>query len=154
MGIVASVLDEQYMQRALELARRAEEMGEVPVGAVLVEDGEILTEAWNCPIASHDPTAHAEVLALRAAGEQKKNYRLVNTTLYVTLEPCGMCALALIHARVARIVFGATDPKTGALGGAYDIFSVAAHNHQPEIEGGVLAKPCAELLTSFFKKRR
>lgn len=142
------------MQRALELARRAEELGEVPVGAVLVEGEEILAEAWNCPIASHDPTAHAEILVLRAAGERKHNYRLINTTLYVTLEPCGMCALALIHARVERIVFGAQDPKTGALGGAYDIFSVAAHNHRPEVLGGVLAESCTALLQDFFKKRR
>lgn len=142
------------MQRALDLARQAEEQGEVPVGAVLVEGEVILAEAWNCPIASHDPTAHAEILALRVAGEQKRNYRLVNTTLYVTLEPCGMCALALIHARVARIVFGAADARTGALGGAYDIFSVAAHNHRPEVSGGVLAGPCADLLQAFFRKRR
>jgi tRNA(adenine34) deaminase len=147
-------LDRHYMQRALELARRAEELGEVPVGAVLVEGEEILAEAWNCPIASHDPTAHAEILVLRAAGERKHNYRLINTTLYVTLEPCGMCALALIHARVERIVFGAQDPKTGALGGAYDIFSVAAHNHRPEVLGGVLAESCTALLQDFFKKRR
>ncbi|MBN1380028.1 MAG: tRNA adenosine(34) deaminase TadA [Gammaproteobacteria bacterium] len=146
--------DQRYMRRALELAQRAEALGEVPVGAVLVEGEEILAEAWNCPIASHDPTAHAEILALRAAGEQKKNYRLVNTTLYVTLEPCGMCALALIHARVARVVFGAADPKTGALGGAYDLFSVSNHNHLPEVLGGVLVERCAEQLQQFFRQRR
>lgn len=142
------------MQRALELARQAYKLGEVPVGAVLVEGKEILAEGWNCPIASHDPTAHAEIQVLRAAGASKQNYRLVNTTLYVTLEPCGMCALALIHARVARIVYGATDPRTGAFGGAYDILAVAEHNHRPEVKGGMLSEASSELLQNFFKQRR
>ncbi len=146
--------DLDFMQRALELARRAEELGEVPVGAVLVENGDILAEAWNCPIASHDPSAHAEIIALRAAGEEKKNYRLVDTTLYVTLEPCAMCTMALIHARVARIVFGATDPKTGSLGGAYNMLTIAAHNHAPVVLGGVMADSCRQLLQDFFQKRR
>ena len=142
------------MQRVLELAGKARELDEVPVGALLVENNEILAEGWNRPIASHDPTAHAEIIALRTAGELKKNYRLVGTTLYVTLEPCGMCAMALLHARVARIVFGATDPKTGALGGAYNILSVTKHNHQLAVLGGVMAEPCSQLLQRFFQKRR
>jgi len=143
-----------FMKHALELARRAEQLGEVPVGAVLVADDGILAEGWNCPISSHDPTAHAEIRALRAAGESRQNYRLVNTTLYVTLEPCGMCALALIHARVARIVYGATDYRTGAFGGAYNILNIAEHNHTPELLAGVLSEPSAELLQAFFRKRR
>ncbi len=149
-----SDIDFKFMQRALELARKARDIGEVPVGAVLVENNDILAEGWNCPIASHDPSAHAEIQALRAAGAQKKNYRLPNTTLYVSLEPCGMCALALIHARVARVVYAAPDPQTGAFGGAYNILSLSTHNHQLEVEGGVLAEAGAELLRAFFQARR
>lgn len=146
--------DEAYMQRALELAGVAERAGEVPVGAVLVKDGRIIAETSNQPIAQHDPTAHAEILALRRAGAELRNYRLVETTLYVTLEPCAMCVGALIHARVRRIVYGAGDPKTGALGGARDLLSVMPHNHVPVVTGGVLAGECAALLQSFFKQRR
>ncbi|HEX5057316.1 MAG TPA: tRNA adenosine(34) deaminase TadA [Gammaproteobacteria bacterium] len=146
--------DEFYMRRALDLAREAERAGEVPVGAVLVKDGSIITESFNQPIARHDPSAHAEILALRDAGAQLRNYRLVDTTLYVTLEPCAMCVGALIHARVGRVVYGAADPKTGALGGACDLLSAMAHNHLPSITGGVLAAECGSLLQSFFKQRR
>ena len=146
--------DEVHMQRALALAEQAEALGEVPVGAVLVTNDELLAEGWNQPIASHDPTAHAEICALRAAGQVVGNYRFPDATLYVTLEPCGMCAVALIHARVQRIVYGASDPKTGAFGGAYDILAMNHHNHLPDVEGGVLAAQSAALLQDFFAQRR
>lgn len=146
--------DEFYMRRALELAREAERAGEVPVGAVLVKGDQIVAEAFNQPIARHDPTAHAEILALRQAGISVRNYRLVDTTLYVTLEPCVMCVGAMIHARVGRIVYGAGDPKTGALGGAFNLLTSAPHNHMPAAAGGVLASECAALLQSFFRQRR
>ena len=153
MGINGDT-ERRYMQRALRLAQQAEAMGEVPVGAVLVGEHGVLAEGWNQPIASHDPTAHAEIQTLRVAGHILGNYRLPGTTLYVTLEPCGMCAIALIHARVGRIVFGAADPKTGAFGGAYDILAVAHHNHRPVIESGLLAEESAGLLQRFFQARR
>lgn len=146
--------DEFYMRRALELAREAERAGEVPVGAVLVKDDRIIAEAFNQPIARHDPTAHAEILTLRQAGADVGNYRLVDTTLYVTLEPCAMCVGAMIHARVGRIVYGARDPKTGALGGACDLLVAMPHNHVPAATGGMLAAECAALLQSFFRQRR
>lgn len=146
--------DEFYMRRALELARDAERAGEVPVGAVLVKGDRIIAEAFNQPIARHDPTAHAEVLALRQAGTAIRNYRLVDTTLYITLEPCAMCVGAMIHARIGRIVYGASDPKTGALGGACDLLTAMAHNHEPAVTSGVMAAECAALLQSFFKQRR
>ncbi|HEY3487845.1 MAG TPA: tRNA adenosine(34) deaminase TadA [Gammaproteobacteria bacterium] len=146
--------DEYYMRRALEQARLAEQAGEVPVGAVLVKADRIIAEAWNQPIGRHDSSAHAEILALRQAGTAAANYRLPDTTLYVTLEPCGMCVGAIIHARIKRVVFGAPDPKTGALGGAYDLFSIGQHNHKPVLDGGVLAQECAAVLQSFFKQRR
>ena len=146
--------DECYMQRALELALQAEKCGEVPVGALLASEQGILAEGYNQPIQAHDPSAHAEIIAMRAAGQVLNNYRLIDTTLYVTLEPCGMCASALIHARVARVVFGASDPKTGAFGGAYDILSLNHHNHRPQIQGGILAKASVELLQGFFQSRR
>jgi tRNA(adenine34) deaminase len=149
-----SLHDEFYMRRALELAREAEQAGEVPVGAVVVKDGRIVAEAFNQPIARHDPAAHAEILALRRAGEDLGNYRLVDIVLYVTLEPCMMCVGAMIHARVGRIVYGAGDPKTGALGGASDLLTVMPHNHAPAVTGGVLAAECGALLQSFFKQRR
>ncbi|GAB6039697.1 tRNA adenosine(34) deaminase TadA [Endothiovibrio diazotrophicus] len=142
------------MRRALELARRAAEAGEVPVGALLVRDGEVVGEGWNRPILSHDPTAHAEVTALREAGQRVGNYRLVETTLYVSLEPCPMCAGALVHARVARVVFGAFDPKTGAAGSVFDLLQSPLHNHRVECEGGVLAEECGQLLRDFFRERR
>lgn len=146
--------DEQWMNRALALARRAYDAGEVPVGALLVKEGELLGEGWNRPILSHDPTAHAEVMALREAGERVGNYRLVDTTLYVTLEPCVMCAGALVHARVKRVVFGAFDPKTGAAGSVFDTLQAPQHNHLIECEGGVLADECGALLREFFRERR
>ena len=142
------------MGRALALAERAEAAGEVPVGAVLVSGGEVVGEGWNHPIAARDPTAHAEIQALRQAGQRLGAYRLPGTTLYVTLEPCPMCVGALIHARVARVVFGAADPKTGACGGALDLAAHPSHNHRLQLTGGVLAETCAEGLRRFFRARR
>jgi tRNA(adenine34) deaminase len=143
------------MRRALVLARRAEAEGEVPVGAVLVRDGEVIGEGWNRPIASADPTAHAEILALREAALRVGNYRLPGSTLYVTLEPCVMCAGAIIHARVERLVFGACDPKGGAAGGRFDLLpSDQRFNHRTACDGGLLAEECAELLRAFFRRRR
>lgn len=136
-------------------ARRAAAQGEVPVGAVLVaEDGSILAEAGNAPIATHDPSAHAEILVLRAAGEALNNYRLVNTTIYVTLEPCSMCAGALVHARVANLVYAAADPRCGACGSVFDIARSAAMNHRLDVTAGLLEAQSRELLKSFFSERR
>lgn len=146
--------DVHWMQRALELARQAEAQGEVPVGAVLVLNDEIIAEGWNQPISSHDPSAHAEMVVLRAAGEKIENYRLCDTTLYVTLEPCVMCAGAIVHARVGRVVFGAEDPKAGAAGSVFQILNSDRLNHQCEITSGILKDECAELLQEFFRKRR
>lgn len=142
------------MQRALELARRAEQEGEVPVGAVLVKDNEIISEGWNRPISGCDPTAHAEIQALRAAGQRLGNYRLVETTLYVTLEPCIMCIGAIMHARVQRLVYAASDPRAGAIHSAYTIPNDGKLNHSIEVETGVLADECSGLLTNFFRARR
>jgi len=143
------------MQRALALAERAAAKGEVPVGAVLVRDGEVIGEGWNCPIGTQDPSAHAEIRALRDAGARVGNYRLPDTTLYVTLEPCPMCASALIHARVRRVVYGAADPKGGACGSVFDLLpSDGRFNHLTEVTGGVLADACGELLRAFFRERR
>ena len=147
-------LDIQFMQQALEQAKLAALAGEVPVGAVLVRDGEVLSQAFNKPISNHDPSAHAEMLALRAAAHQDGNYRLPGTTLYVTLEPCVMCAGALMHARVERVVYGAPDPKTGSAGSALDVFSVKQINHQTRIEGGLMSEECGQVLKDFFKERR
>ena len=147
-------LDIQFMQQALEQAKLAALGGEVPVGAVLVRDGEVLSQAFNRPISNHDPSAHAEMLALRAAAHQDGNYRLPGTTLYVTLEPCVMCAGALMHARVERVVYGAPDPKTGSAGSALDVFSVKQINHQTRIEGGLMSEECGQVLKDFFKERR
>ena len=146
--------DKRWMQHALTLAKKAEAAGEVPVGAVIVKNGELIAEGWNQPISSHDATAHAEVMALRSAGKKLDNYRLVDTELFVTLEPCPMCVGAMLHARVKRVVFAASDPKTGALGGAYDLLETAAHNHVFEVESGVLAGEASDLLKAFFKSRR
>ena len=146
--------DEDWMRYALQLAQQAALQGEVPVGAVLVQDDNILGEGWNQPISLNDPSAHAEMLAMRAAGQVAANYRLPNTTLYVTLEPCCMCAGAMIHARIARVVFGAYDPKTGAAGSLFSVLNDPRHNHQVQISGGVLAEECAELLRTFFRERR
>jgi len=142
------------MRRALMLARQAEAAGEVPVGAVLVRAGEVIAEGWNHPIGAHDPSAHAEMMALRAAGAKLQNYRLTDTTLYVTLEPCAMCAGAIVHARVARVVFGADDPKAGAAGSVFNLLASEKLNHRAEIVGGVLAHECGELLRRFFQQRR
>lgn len=146
--------DEQFMRHALMLAEKAEQQDEIPVGAVLVKDGEIIAEGWNQSIKNHDPSAHAEMVALRNAGKYLENYRLIDTTLYVTLEPCPMCASLLVHARVKRLVFGAPDYKTGACGSVMNLAEHAQLNHQLEVLGGVLAEECAEKLSAFFKKRR
>ena len=146
--------DEVFMRRALKLARRAQEEGEVPVGAVLVFEEKILGEGWNRPIAASDPTAHAEIQAMRAASSALSNYRLPGATLYVTLEPCVMCAGAMFHARIGRVVFGASDPKTGAAGSIVDLFKNGKLNHHAEIQGGVLASECGALLNGFFASRR
>jgi tRNA(adenine34) deaminase len=143
------------MGRALELARAARSQGEVPVGAVLVDErGVLIAEAGNRPIAERDPTAHAEIVALRAAGRALSNYRLPGTTLYVTLEPCPMCAGAIIHARVARVVYAAADPRVGAAGSVFDILGDPRLNHRVEVSGGLLAPQSAELLKAFFAERR
>jgi tRNA(adenine34) deaminase len=142
------------MQHALGLARKAEQEGEVPVGAVLIQEDEIIGEGWNQPVTRNDPTAHAEIMALRAAGRQQQNYRLPDTTLYVTLEPCQMCAGAIVHARVKRLVFGAYDPKTGAAGTVVNAFEGEHLNHKVEVEGGICKDMCSKSLSDFFKKRR
>ena len=147
-------LDRQFMQQALEQAGLAALAGEVPVGAVIVRNGEVIARAFNQPITNHDPSAHAEMLALRQAALSAENYRLPGTTLYVTLEPCIMCAGAMLHARVDRVVYGATDPKTGAAGSILDVFSSKQINHQTVIEGGMMAEECGQLLRDFFKERR
>ena len=146
--------DELWMRHALELACKAEKLGEVPVGAVIVKDDELVAEGWNHPIEKHDPSSHAEIEALRAAGLKLSNYRLPDTTLYVTLEPCMMCVGAMIHARVSRVVYGASDPKTGALGGGFDLLEASAPNHVFSITAGLLEEECATLLKAFFKARR
>lgn len=146
---------ERWMQRALELAERASEEGEVPVGALVVRDGEILGEGWNQPIASHDPTAHAEIQALRAAARFAENYRLPGADLYVTLEPCPMCASAIVHARIRHLIYGASDPKGGACGSVFDLLpSDGRFNHRTLCTGGVLADDSSELLRAFFRARR
>jgi tRNA(adenine34) deaminase len=147
-------LDHQFMQQALEQAGQAALAGEVPVGAVIVRNGEVIARAFNKPITNHDPSAHAEMLALRQAALSEENYRLPDTTLYVTLEPCTMCAGAMLHARVDRIVYGVADPKTGAAGSVLDVFSSKQINHQTVVEGGVMAEECGQLLRNFFKERR
>jgi tRNA(adenine34) deaminase len=146
--------DVKWMAKALELARRAEDAGEVPVGAIIVKDDQLIAEGWNQPISSHDATSHAEIMAMRQAGKGLNNYRLIDTTMYVTLEPCSMCVGALIHARVARVVYGATEPRTGALGGAFNLLAVNQHNHVFEVAAGVLAEESKILLQTFFQSRR
>jgi len=147
-------LDRQFMCQAIEQAQIAATAGEVPVGAVLVRDGQVIAKAFNRPIGNHDPSAHAEMLALRSAALVEENYRLPGSTLYVTLEPCAMCSGAILHARVDRVVFGAADPKTGAAGSVLDVFSSKQINHQTSVEGGVMSEECGQLLRSFFKERR
>jgi tRNA(Arg) A34 adenosine deaminase TadA len=147
--------DIRRMQRALELAAHARDSeGEVPVGAVLVLNDEIVGEGWNRNIMLSDPSAHAEIGALRAAGKRLGNHRIPGSTLYATLEPCAMCAMALVHARVARVVFGATDPKTGAAGSVFDTLTSDLHNHRIEVQGGLLAESSARLLRDFFRAKR
>ncbi len=146
--------DAGYMGVALELAREAATLDEVPVGAVVVLDGEIVGRGFNQPIGRHDPTAHAEVMALRDAAARIGNYRLPGCTLYVTLEPCAMCIGAIFHARIGRVVFGARDPKTGAAGSVIDLFAEERLNHHAEIAGGVRAEECGALLSAFFAARR
>ena len=146
--------DEHWIRHALKLAERAQEEGEVPVGAVLVLNDEIIGEGWNRPIAAHDPTAHAEIIALRAGAEKLGNYRLNDTTLYVTLEPCIMCAGAMVHARIKRLVFGASDPKAGAIVSVFNILDSGRLNHRVEYVGGILADECGGMLSRFFEARR
>lgn len=146
--------DEDWMRQAIALAERAEAQGEVPVGAVLVKDDVLLAEGWNQPISACDPTAHAEIVALRAAATSVNNYRLLGTTLYVTLEPCAMCVGALVHARVARVVFGASDPKAGAVCSAMVLGNSDKFNHRIAWQGGMLALECGEPLREFFRQRR
>lgn len=153
-GVPATREDAAYMRRALELARNAEAAGEVPVGAVLVLDGVAIGEGWNRPIGSSDPTSHAEIEALRAGARQLGNYRLGGSTLYVTMEPCPMCAGAMIHARVGRLVYGAPDLRAGAAGTVIDVLAGPAANHRVAVTGGVLADECRELLQAFFRARR
>ena len=146
--------DIEWMREALALARAAGAADEVPVGALVVLDGQVVGRGFNRPIGGHDPTAHAEILALRDAAQRLGNYRLAGCTLYATLEPCAMCAGAIMHARIARVVFAAADPKTGACGSVVDLFAQARLNHHAKVEGGVLAEESAALLSSFFAARR
>lgn len=147
-------IDEYWMGEALKLAQKAWDEGEVPVGAILVRKGEVIGQGWNRSIGSQDPSAHAEMMAIREAGVHIGNYRMLETVLYVTLEPCSMCAGALVHGRISRLVFGAADPKTGACGSVMDIVRHPALNHQLQVDGGVMADPCARLLSDFFRWRR
>uniref|UniRef100_UPI0034DE3FB3 tRNA adenosine(34) deaminase TadA n=1 Tax=Candidatus Thiodubiliella endoseptemdiera TaxID=2738886 RepID=UPI0034DE3FB3 len=151
MGITT---DKEWMALAIQQAKLAEKIDEVPVGAVLVQDGQLIAQAHNQPIKNNDPTAHAEIQLLRQAGKKLGNYRLPNTTLYVSLEPCTMCLGAMIHARVSRIVFGAYDEKTGVCGSCQDLSKSDCFNHTIEVEGGILADECRDLLQQFFKHRR
>lgn len=146
--------DEYWMRRALTLAAAARALGEVPVGALVVVHGEAIAQGWNQPISTRDPTAHAEIVALRQAALAQKNYRLSEATLYVTLEPCPMCAGAIVQARVARVVFGAKDPLVGAAGSAFELLSSAKLNHRPQVQGEILADASATLLREFFRDKR
>ncbi|MGV8892409.1 MAG: tRNA adenosine(34) deaminase TadA [Burkholderiaceae bacterium] len=146
--------DDFFMAQALEQAQNAWDLGEVPVGAVLVKDGQIVAVGCNQPIGAHDPTAHAEIMALRAAAQVLGNYRLPGCDLYVTLEPCAMCAGAMMHARLSRIIFGTSDPKTGACGSIINLFAQEKLNHHTEVVSGVLAQQCSTLLKDFFTQRR
>lgn len=146
--------DEHWMRHAMNQALKAQDEGEVPVGAVLVLDNQVIGEGWNRSIGHHDPTAHAEIMALRQGGNAVQNYRLLNATLYVTLEPCVMCAGAMIHSRIRRVVYGAADAKTGAAGSLLDVLRHPGMNHQVEITAGVLAEACSEQLSAFFRFRR
>ena len=147
-------IHQKWMSHALMLAQRSQDEGEVPVGAVLVKDDTLIAEGWNRPIESHDPTAHAEIMALRAAGKVLGNYRLPETTLYVTLEPCTMCAGAMIHARVANLVFGAAEHRTGVAGSVIDVFQQEFHFHKVAVTSGIMQSESSQLLKEFFKARR
>jgi tRNA(adenine34) deaminase len=148
--------DTRWMRQALTLADRAEHQDdEIPVGALVVDaEGRVLGEGWNRNISEHDPSAHAEIMAMRQAGRALRNHRLVGCTLYVTLEPCAMCAMAMIHARIARLVYAATDPKTGAAGSVFDLLSDPRHNHRVEVVGGVMADEAGARLTNYFRRKR
>lgn len=145
---------QHWMQQALLLAQKAADENEVPVGAIIVKDNQLIAEGWNRPIQNHDPSAHAEIMAIRNAGKVLQNYRLINTTMYVTLEPCSMCVGAMIHARVDTLIFGASDLKTGAAGSAINLIHDSLHNHQIEVIDGVMEEECKHLLQSFFKQKR
>jgi tRNA(adenine34) deaminase len=149
-------VDTRWMRQALALADRAEHQDdEIPVGALVVDaEGNVLGEGWNRNISEHDPSAHAEIMAMRQAGRALRNHRLVGCTLYVTLEPCAMCAMAMIHARIARLVYAATDPKTGAAGSVFDLLSDPRHNHRVEVVGGVMADEAGARLTNYFRRKR
>ncbi len=147
-------INQQFMLEAISLAKQAASEGEVPVGAIVVKDGEIIGRGYNTPIGKHDPSAHAEIQALRDAAQKLGNYRLVGCTLYVTLEPCVMCSGAIQHARIARLVYGANDPKTGACGSVVNLMAEDKLNHHCEVTSGVLADACGEILSAFFKQRR
>ncbi|MFZ5491941.1 MAG: tRNA adenosine(34) deaminase TadA [Pseudomonadota bacterium] len=149
-----AALDRHWMERAIALAQAAGNKGEVPVGALLVAGDRVLGEGYNRPIGACDPTAHAEIVALRAAAVSTANYRLPGSTLYVTLEPCAMCAGAIVQARVARVVFGARDPRAGAAGSVFQVLGEARLNHRPAVSEGTLAERCGQLLTDFFRQRR
>ena len=146
--------DKYFMKAALKAAKKARENGEVPVGAVLVKDDEIISTGQNSPITSNDPTAHAEIIALREGGEKLKNYRLIDTTLYVTMEPCTMCMGAIIHARIKKLVFGTFDPRAGAAGSLFDFTIENKFNHNVEVKSGILESECRELIQDFFKQKR
>ena len=148
------VLDQQFMQRAYELAQQAEKIDEIPVGAVVVANNKIISEGFNQPISQNDPSAHAEMVAIRQAGLALQNYRLLDCTLYVTLEPCPMCAGLLVHSRIKRVVYATTDLKTGAAGSAFNLLCDEKHNHQIQVSSGVMAEQCSQLLSAFFKRRR
>lgn len=154
LDIAANAADETFMRAALDLARKAAQAGEVPVGAVVVRDGQIIGRGSNAPISRHDPSAHAEIVAMRDAAMHIGNYRLAGCELFVTLEPCVMCVGAMFHARIARVVYGAKEPKTGAAGSVFNLFTEPLLNHHARIEGGVLAEECGKVLSDFFAMRR
>lgn len=156
MAPVADDVDLRWMRHAISLAERAErEHDEIPVGAVLVDTGgNAIGEGWNRNIGDHDPTAHAEIVAMRAGGAAVGNHRLIGCTLYVTLEPCAMCAMAAVHARIARVVYAASDPKTGAAGSVFDLLADPRHNHRVDVQGGLLAEDAGAMLTDYFRRKR